>query len=415
MKKKTHKISLRNFFLHVLVLFFLQSGFSQTGTFRYKREITGVEQEWHKIWLPLDLLDKTRPYLSDMRIVAVSENGKTNEVPYLIHDCMDNNNIVSYDLNIVNKSKKNARMYYTLEMPELETVNKIELYFKQENFDWLVRLEGSQDLYFWETILHSERIVAIHNNEASYRFSTLHFDDCKYKYYRISILSFRRPHLQKASIYRIKSDENEIILASQISYVYNQNKQIKQSEIKISLPHKQKVAMIKIYSHRPMDYVRSVNVMAINDSIKTAQGNQYITNLLYTGYLSSLENGTIQLSEQVAQNLLIKIDNQDNAPLEIDSVQVLIYRQHITARFIHEGKYFMLYGNAEMPKPQYDIIHFEHKIPQNLTEAFLQDEMENSAQNQIELNSDKSVYWLWALITFIVIVLGWFSFRMMKK
>jgi len=48
-------------------------------------------------------------------------------------------------------------------------------------------------------------------------------------------------------------------------------------------------------------------------------------------------------------------------------------------------------------------------------EAFLLDEMENANQDKIELNPDKSVYWLWALITFSLLVLGWFSFRMMKK
>src|SRR5690606_40823506 len=53
--------------------------------------------------------------------------------------------------------------FFTFEMPAREPINQLYLQFKEKNFDWKIRLEGSHDQQEWFTIADDYRIVSISN------------------------------------------------------------------------------------------------------------------------------------------------------------------------------------------------------------------------------------------------------------
>jgi hypothetical protein len=76
----------------------------------------------------------------------------------------------------------------------------------------------------------------------------------------------------------------------------------------------------------------------------------------------------------------------------------------------------LLYGNKNVRKPQYDLVHFQQKMPQKAVQLSLQDEQiiaQSKTKQASPLFMDEK--WLWAIMLNIIAVLGWFSLKMLQK
>ena len=57
--------------------------------YNYKRELTGISEDWHRIELSNDILSKTSQNLSDIRIYGITPSKDTIESPYLLKNSKD--------------------------------------------------------------------------------------------------------------------------------------------------------------------------------------------------------------------------------------------------------------------------------------------------------------------------------------
>jgi hypothetical protein len=116
------------------------------------------------------------------------------------------------------------------------------------------------------------------------------------------------------------------------------------------------------------------------------------------------------------QHLKIYIDNHDNQPLTIDTVSVKGYEYEFLARFTEQASYFLVYGNNQATKPNYDIARFSDKVPTTLQTLDLGNELrleKEEASETVPLFINKT--WLWAIISLTVLVMGGFTLKMMRK
>src|SRR5690606_24349001 len=119
----------------------------------FKRELTGISEPWHRIVLPDDIFGKVAPSLHDIRIFGITENNDTIEAPYLLRLATGQTSETQIAFKTLNVSRDDSGYYFTFEIPTTAPVNQIKLDFKQQDFDWKVRLEGSQDQNNWFTIV----------------------------------------------------------------------------------------------------------------------------------------------------------------------------------------------------------------------------------------------------------------------
>ena len=67
-------------------------------------------------------------------------------------------------------------------------------------------------------------------------------------------------------------------------------------------------------------------------------------------------------------------------------------------------------------KPNYDILEFHERIPENIAELKLGDEKQilkdTNTGRKTPLFQRK--VWLWAIMAVIILVLGWFSLKMIR-
>ena len=400
-----------------LLFVFLLVGFHAVAQqqYAYKREIKGVTEQWHSIVLPDEMYEKLNRNFSDLRIVGITKNNDTIEAPYLLRLLADNVESKNVAVDLRNQSKTKEAYFYTFENKSAVSVNEINLSFKQKNFDWKVGLEGSHNQLEWFSIVENYRISSIKNDLVDFQFTTVSFPTSNYRFYRLNIKSAVNPELINATV-----SFNQLVAGKHkqypiISTTIKNDKAKKQTIIRARLPHKVPISRLKIHVKDTIDYYRPVTVKYVTDSVKTEKGWHKNYSTLMRGTLNSINKNGFTFNNTILDNLVIVIENGDNEPLKIDSVSVSGNLYDFIARFDdNTASYFLYYGNPNARKPNYDIEHFQDKIPAILSEVSLDKEI--ILKQEIEQKSEPQYKLvLWCLIILIMMTIGWFSLKMIKK
>lgn len=394
-------------------LFLCSYSFGQVNEYGYKRELTGIKDPWHKIILPDEIFAKLSPDLSDIRIFGFTEKHDTIEAPYILKIATEKKTEKNVVSKLINRSKNEKGYYFTFEVPTENTINKILLDFKEKNFDWRVNLEGSHDQKEWFSIIDGYRILSIKNELTDFQFTKLIFTDSRYRYYRLLINSEKKPELITAKI-SMNENTGGSFKKYNNSAKIAEDRPAKQTIINIGLSSPVPVSYIKIFFQNKIDYYRPVTINYVMDSFKTDNGWNYNYGTLSSGTLNSIEKNEFLFNSIVLKKMQIIIENRDNVPLKIDSLVVQGYVHELIARFIEPAMYFLTYDNQLAAKPNYDIAQFADNIPTTLSALKIGNEVLLLQEPKREpLFKNKA--WLWVVMIIIILLLGWFSMRMMKS
>ncbi len=405
----------KNKHLIFLILLLSEISFAQIDTYNYSREINGVSETWHSITLPDAVFGKVSENLNDFRIYGITETD-TIEVPYLLEIASEKQTEKNIAFTLLNSSNKGNTYFFTFEISSEKTINEIQLNFKQENFNWLVNLEGSQDNSEWFSLLEDYRILSIKNAQTDYQFTNIKFPSAKYRYLRIQIKSNEKPELITAET-QLSSFESPVYKTYSVKdFSATENKDLKKTIVDIDLSEPLPISLVSLKIKESIDYYRPVTIKYLRDSIKTEKGWKYNFDDLNTSVLSSLENNDIHFYSTITKKLRIEIENFDNRPLKIEGVTVKGYQHQLVARFTEPATYYLVYGNPKANKPNYDISNFTDNIPTNILELKLSEEQAIS-KKKVSKRSPlfENKLWLWLIMGVIIFLLGWFTIKMMKK
>ena len=389
---------------------------AQTNIYQFKRQITGVNANWHKIKVPDDLYQKVNAGFEDLRIFGI-QGKDTLEVPYILKQRAEQVISTKVDFKPINESEMREGFYYTFQLNSAAVINQITLSFKETNFNWLATLEGSNNNTDWFTVLRDYRILSIKNNQTDYQFTKLSFPNSKYQYYRLRIKSEKKPGLLATQIN--KNDTTKGVFAD-VKYQFYELKndaKNKQSVIDVGLKNAVPISFVQINAQSDFDFYRPIRIEYATDSFKTEKGIQYNFATIYEGTISSLEKSEFSFSNIITAKLKITIDNNDNKPLRLSGLELKGNVYELIARFDDlKADYALYYGKTDATSPNYEIEKFENKIPLNLTSIEIGGEQKNLAY---AVKTEKPLFenklWLWALMAVIIGLLGFFSFRMLKN
>lgn len=388
--------------------------------FRRKIELKSDAHHWHYFQIPDELYEKSTPDFSDVRIYRINKKD-TLEVPYLIVDeRLFEKEQTFVSAKIINVSQTSEGHYFTLENTHNQKdINTIILQFSQQNFDWKVNLQGSHNQNEWFDILTDYRIVAIKNQETEYRFEKLIFGNTNYKYYRILVKTDEKSDLKKAiwKNFIAKNGDNFKKQKIENLIIKNDNKR-KKTIIDFSLKHKCVVHSLEIEVDNDKNFYRPVRIDVV-DSLKTNRGTLASYSFFDSGILTSLENEEFmnRNQEDLVKNFRITIENNDNKPLKIKSVKLKTVVKGIIFETEEKGDYFLYYGNKKIPAPKYDLIQFAKQITEQQKDTvFLSNEISLNypTTRQVEPLFQNKM-WLWLIMGGIILVLGYFSLKMISK
>lgn len=129
-----------------------------------------------------------------------------------------------------------------------------------------------------------------------------------------------------------------------------------------------------------------------------------------------METNEFKFGSSTVKKIRILIHNEDNQPLSIGKVHLKGYVHELIVRFTEDASYFLVYGNNKAKRPNYDIDRFVEKVPKDLKTLELGNELKIE-KDRVQPKSPlfENMTWLWVIMGLIMLVLGWFSVKMMKK
>ena len=397
-----------------LMVFFCQFSFGQTNDHYYKRQLNTASEQWHKIVLPLEMYGKISNDLSDLRIYGLKPNGDTLEIPYITQIPETKLGAQEVAFKLINTAATANGYYFTFEMADQVLINEILLSFSEQNYDWKLKLEGSQDMKEWYTIVDNYRILSIKNGITDYTFGKVVFPPSKYQYFRFFIQSKVKPTLHHAKVFASKKSDVQLTPRAS-NFKITENKKEKTTTIDVHLSSFVPVSEIAIYTEKKVEYYRSFELKALKDSTKLASGAwTYHFGTVKSGTLSSLDDNRFSFDNTWTKQLQCIIQNHDNSPVKIDSITISGPDYHLIGRFDDKNiPYYLVYGDKRLHKPTYDIAHFT--LPDSLESL----ELGNKEMIKIDVVQPspplfENKWWLWILMLTIIVVLGGFTLKMMK-
>lgn len=391
--------------------------FGQMDDYSYKQELSGISDTWHTIKLPNVVMEKTNARLTDLRIYGLQTND-TIEAPFLIRSTADKVVNEKIPFKQLNTTFNDSGYFVTFEVPMKETINRIETTFKQTNFDWQLKLEGSQNQEDWFTLLDNHRILSIKNAQTNYQYTDLIFPEAKYRYYRIQLKTKEKVNLTTAKLLQRKVTPGTFQTHPIKGSFQKDNSTTKLTEFIVFLDMPLSVSQLKLTVQEDFDYYRPITIQALTDSVPTSNGYRYNYRTLTSGTLNSIESNEFTFPHTVTQQLKIIIKNQDNQPLTIGNVTVQGHLHQLIARFTEPGDYILVYGNKSARKPQYDIQRFTTNIPAFPNELVL-GERQTLDKTHLQGKETKPLFenpiWLWLIMGLVILMLGGFTISMLRK
>lgn len=388
--------------------------FGQLSKYQYKRELIDVTDDWHAIRLPDDLFKNSAPDLSDLRIYGVTKDNDTVEAPYVLRQNeekrLDKNVVFKY----VNKSTTQKGSYSTFKVTHEAIINQIELDYESDNFDRLIRVEGSQNLKDWHTVVNDFRVLSIKNKAINYAFTTVSFPDAKYAYFRVFTKGNNAPQIKKATI-TLQESEKAKYNTYAVKSIQTREKD-KKTSINIDLKTAVPVSYIRIEDTNDYDFYRSIRIKYLRDSTKINKEWKYNYQNLAYGTLNSIEKNEFKFHSTVMNKIEVIIDNQDNEPIDIGAIVIKGYTHELITRFTKSAKYYLAYGNKNVGKPSYDLQYLTDKIPENpkLVQLGMEKAIERKGEKVITPLFENKI-WLWIVMGVVILLLGGFTLSMMKK
>lgn len=397
------------------VCYFLLSwiGYFSYGQGYYEQPINGVNDQWHRIDLPIEAFGRLHNSYASIRVLGKNKNGDEVEQPYLLVKDQPRTIMRPVPSTIINRTRKGNDYYFTLEISDEPILSQINLDFGNDDFDWKVLLEGSIDQKEWFTIIEDYRILAL---PEKYRFTRLDFNGVNYPFLRVKINTKEKPILNAVTINSASVTRGEYEDWSSEIISHEPIPNTKNSALIIDLKKTVPVSYLKIKPSVDYDYYRSFSVSFLKDSLKTETGWRERWTSAGSGTLSSFGSNVFPIDEDLTSKIKVIIKNQDNQILDIPEVEVKGAKHYLLARFDGKPPYALQYGNQKLKYPKYDLISFKKNIPEKpstikLGKAIYKKRLGEEKSNPLFTNT----IWLYLLMGLIILVLGGFTMSMIKN
>ena len=401
----------------ILFVFLLASSvisFAQSPSFSYRRKLAPIQKDgWYSIALPAELFKQLNPGYSDLRLYQLNGTD-TTEIPYLLKVRNDEVNEGVISLPVLNKSKKDGKLFLTFQLNREQSVNYLDLDFEERNFNGYVKFEGSNDQKEWFELVNKQRILSIENQDIDFKALTLNFPLTNYRFLRATISSDKSLTFKEAT-FRTREINPGIFNSINAKLTTSQDKKNKQTITEIRFNDFQPVSRLSVQINHTGDYYRSFSLESLRDSSQSPNKQwQYYYEPVYSGYLTSIEPNDFEFDVTHTKKMRLIVLNADNATLNVNQISTSGPRVELIAQ-LKSGQNFLFYGSLLRSAPSYDLVHFENEIPDSLNSIQLEKEEKLTPEKEKVSPLLENKLWLWVAMGAIIGLLGFGTLRMISK
>ena len=399
----------------VNILFFCTIAFccsAQTEGYKFYANLNSIAAPgFYNIEVTPELSAHLKTDYSDIRVI--NKEGKW--IPHILHIAEDVNNAASKNINIEILKKSNAENRTELVLKNSDHfLSSLDIYIRNTEASRIAKLSGSDDLANWFVIKDSANLkpnAVSENGKSSY---SIDFPKCNYKFYKMVVNNRGN---DPVNILEVKYTAENNLLRAQKNILtpacsLQKMDSNKISYLKIEQQQSFHFDKFKLFISGSKYFFRKVD-MYLPTSDKSSFSNPGVFfQSFYVSNNSALEFNIILTN---AKTFYLLIQNEDNLPLQIDSLQTFFSAKHITTYLENGEGYKILVGNANATQPYYDLNNANIKptdSSRNLSYGKIIPVDNNNVSTIVSKKSNKWVIWL--AITGVLLVLIFFTKRMLN-
>lgn len=394
--------------LFLLFVFFVIS--QVTGqSFTLEAKIDSVLEDGnYQILIAPEVSTHLKQDFSDVRIY----DSKNHEVPYFLKiekAHVSTESFKSYEI-IEHNKVPDCCTHLIIRNTEKNKIDNIGLIIKNADVRKKARLSGSDDMVNWYTIKDNYELESLYNNQKTEEVKILHFPLSDYEYFRLDIsdsLSLPISILQ-AGYYDV-GHENATWLDLPAPTVVQTDSIDKKSYVKIAFQASQYIDRIKFNISGPDNFLRQAKICT-----RTTNNEKSYYPVITAFELRSNRTNEVLLDSFFGKELYLIIDNRDNPPLSVESVDASQIRRTLITHLQKNMNYVLRFGDKNASLPDYDLKYFNDKLtihPKVLKVGAVERIEFDKVQDE-EFFTTK--LWVWAAVIGMVLLLAYFSVRMIK-
>lgn len=382
--------------------------------FKFEANLEKVNKsDYYDVQLKPEISSKLSMNATDLRLY--DQNQK--EIAYLFNiEKPISRKTLFHDYNIIVK-EHNARRGYTrlvIHNVDKKEIRSISLIIKNSDVSKWLTLNGSDDNENWFVVKDKYYFYSIVNEEETSEIKILDFPLTNYEYYEILIDDyFQEPiNILQVGYYDTEIEKGKYSFINSNDFILEQkdSSELKKSYLWVKFKGEQYLDKIKIDILSPSQYYRDVNIFTFNENKKGKEEPNFIKTI----HLNSSSDNIFYFEDLYTDKLFFEIQNQDNEPLKINEIQFLQLNRSITAHLETENSYTLKFGDKLLKAPQYDLKYFKDSIPEKRIV------ISPTEIVKIEKPKEKQAFYLnpvflWSLIGLIIIVVGFYSYKMLKE
>ena len=399
--------------LSLLLLFLLmQLSFAQQTTAKLEKV---SEKNFYRIRVSPEIRSASKINLGDLRIF----DSKKNEVPYLIENQISKAETNQFEaFSILSKSSITKKTSTLIVENPKSKISQLTLIIANSDANKKLSISGSNDQKQWFGIANRIELFDMNNPNATQVTQTIDFPLCSYKFLKID---FDDTKTLPVNVLQIGATNSSFQL-NQWEEIQTKNRFVTQSPKEKKTLHQvvlnqpQRIEKIKIKVKQPTLFNREVSVYTLETKkINKATTTNQETIAQFT--LSSKGSDEFDLVSDKAYELYIEIANEDNPPLDIESIQLFQKPLFLIAELDPKEVYTVVTGDDKLFTPSYDLTHFENEIKN--TAGVIK--MTNAKPETTNLNNTKPLsfleqsWFLWMCILLAGIALLYFSVSLVKE
>lgn len=387
---------------------------AQTDGYKFYSRLDSVQTAgFYNIEITPELSARLKTDYSDIRIV--NEAGKW--IPHILHTPANEraNEAITRDLkySIVENSVLNTVIIVE---NKKNTASSLGLIITNTSAERFCTLSGSRDKTNWYVINDSILINPAPGDTATENIFNINFPPNNYSFYKLVIHNNNKYPFNIKNIVR-KGEVLEFWSKQPATSLDNPATTIQQKD-------SGKISYIKITQQQPFQFD---NIILQLSGVKyySRKVDLYVPGtdkssfkdpgqLLQSFTVSN--NSTLQFTVPLAKSpvFYLLISNEDNLPLTVTNVKTACSNHYITA-YLEAGAYRLIMDNENAVMPVYDLVKLNSKIPDSI--AFLQvGKTETLDENKPAVITTKNNKWmLWLAIAVALVILLFFTYRMLKE
>lgn len=393
----------------IVTIFIYAFGFSQN----HKGTIENVKEDgFSKILIDSKVRSASHDNLDYFRILDKNRN----EVPYVVFDNSNRNDMLFEKLEIINKSSINDSISSFVINNYNEKFNGVlALEISNSKISKQYSISGSNDQKKWFGLVANGMLSDLNNENGTSVEVVIPFPSNNYKFLKIEFNDKKSLPINILKIGYLKGEQKAIESSTLNDFKYKilENKKDKKTIITFSAENFQKVDGIS-FDIKTNLFLRNARIL-VNKTIKVKKRIENYQEEISSFDLNSNASNSFQFNGFFEKEFTLEIDNQDNQPLEFSKIELLQNSLYVISDLKTNEKYEVSIDST-LTKPQYDLDNFikESKIDYPKTTISNFTKIASEKENTSEKPFWQSKAFMWICILFGIAIIGYFAIGLLK-